>query len=209
MTTITIKDLIIQSKDTTISKAGSKMYKDTFKNNILSFHYSSGRTMQSICLELSVAESIMSRWKRTHGKDRTAVIHGKGTRNDVRTKALAVQKFINGTDSDVLSKEYGVTLSTIYNWTNQYRSNYEEYLDLPDGVTVIAKPEKHIYGHKNILEVEQLLQDNNQNLTNLINSQHFSTTETNMLKKMKDKTIKTQKEIKDFKNTAEKLNIKL
>ena len=191
-------------------KSKRRFFDKQLKLDILEFHYTTGRTMDSLSRELNIIPQVINKWKRVYGNQRTAVIHGKGIRNDVRTKALAVQTYIDGTMSAYnISVKYGVAQQTVHLWIRQYKDKYLEYIDLPDGVTVIAKEEKHVYGNKNIAEVEQLLAENHKKLVELINSQHFSDSEIKALKKMKEKSEKEQKDIQNIKNTAKKLNIKL
>ena len=205
----TIADLKLRIKNTTTSNGRGRIYEEDFKKDILSFHYSSGRSIHSIADELNLTNSMMRGWKRRYGKQRTAVIYGKGVRNDVRTKALAVQEHIQGIESSKLAVKYGVTQSTIYLWINKYQDKYEEYLDLSDGIMTIASEEKQIFGDKNIEEVEQMLKDQNQALSTLLQNQHYTKAEVAILNKMKDKTSKSQADLDTFKNTAKKLHIKL
>ncbi len=210
----TIKELKIRIKDIPFEKQGKRttkrrIYPIDFKTDLLSFHYETGRTINSISDELGLRSQVINKWKRELGKQRTAVIYGKGVRNDVRTKALAVQEHIQGIESSKLAVKYGVTQSTIYLWINKYEDKYEEYLDLSDGIMTIAKEEKQIFGDKNIEEIEQMLKDQNEALSTLLQNQHYTKAEIAILNKMKDKTSKNQADITTFKNTAKKLHIKL
>ena len=208
----TIKELKVRVNKAPFEAKGNRdtarrMYPEQLKMDIIQYHFDSGRVMASIGNDLGIIPQVMNKWKRVLGKERTVVIHGRGVRNDVRTKAMAVKKFIDGKTAPELSKEYNVAPITIYGWVRQYSNKFEEYIDLPDGVTVIAKEEKHIYGNKNIQEVEELLRENHQKLTDLINSQHYTKAEMNTLVKMRDKTNKKQKEVEELKVMADKLNI--
>ncbi len=211
---ITIKELKYRIEQIPYEPKGNRndarrIFSDQLKSDVVSYHYQSGRTLISLSQELNVSAQIISRWKKAKGKERTVVLHGKGTRNDVRTKCLAVKSFIKGKIASELSREYNVAEITIYAWVKQYKEKYEEYIDLPDGVTVIAKEDRHVYGNKNIQEVEQFLRESNEQLTSLIDSQHYTKTEINILRKMREKGNKEQEEVNTLKESAKKYNIKI
>lgn len=180
-----------------------------FKKLVLKYHYESGRLLSSIAEELHIHQQYLYKWKKLYGNNRTAVIHGSKTRNDVRTKCLAVKSFHSGSKLDVLATEYNVKESTILAWAKQYKDKYLEYIDLPDGVTVIAKEERQIYGHENILEVERLLADNHQKLTDLLKNMHMTDTERKTVEKMKQKNEKKQENVKTVKELADELNLEI
>ncbi len=212
--TFTLKELKVRLDDTPFEKQGTravkrKMYPKELKQDILSFHYSSGRTIPSICIELGLADQVLNKWKRQLGTQRTGAIHGKTVRNDIRTKALAVKDYTEGLESSKVAVKYGVTQSTIYMWINRYQDKYTEYLDLSDGVMIIAKEEKQVFGDKNIAEVEQMLKDQNQALTTLLQNQHYTKAELTTLNNIKTKASKKQLELNTLKDTAKKLHIKL
>ena len=188
---------------------GSKFYEKDLKEDVISLHYETGRTINSIAVELNIGPPMVAIWKRNYGRQRTVVVYGKGVRNDVRTKALAVQEYVNGVESSKIAVKYGVTQSTIYLWINKYESKYQEYLNLSDGIMVIAPEEKQVFGNKNIEEVEQMLKSQTEALNTLLQNQHYTKAELETLNKMKDKTSKSQKDLNTLKDTAKKLHIKL
>lgn len=184
-------------------------FSDKFKKEVLDYHYQFGLLITGLAIELDINAPSLYVWKKQFGSDRTAVMHGTTTRNDVRTKALAVQRYYNGETAYALAEAFNVTPTTIAAWSKQYKDKYEEYLDLPDGVTVIAKEERQIYGDANIKQVEQMLKDNNERLTELLNTMHMTTTEKNIIKKLKEKNEKKQDKLDQAKETIEDLGLKI
>lgn len=209
-----IKELISKIQTAKNEKKGNrvdarKIYPIELKKDILSFHYESGRTVGSLALELNLAPQVINKWKRVHGIQRTGVIHGTTVRNDVRTKCLAVSKYFNNGHAVEIAEEYGVHYATVLAWVKQYKDKYLEYIDLPDGVTVIAREEKHVYGNENIKQVEELLVENSRKLTELLLTMHLSNTEREMLNKLKEKNEKKQTKLETLKEFANDLGLKI
>jgi len=136
---------------------GARIFTDKLKQKIVDYHYENNISISKLAKELSISSSVAIGWKKKLGKDATAFYYGQSIRHDARTKAIAVKKYKDGETIQEIAEEYHVSENTVYNWIKRYTNNYDELINLPDGVPYIIPEENHIYGIKNIKEVIESL----------------------------------------------------
>lgn len=167
-----IKSKISKLKVTEGRSGDRRSFDKKLKQDIVKFHYKNGISGVSLSQLLEISPQQFGKWKKEYGSDQTAYIHGKGIRNDVRTKCLAVRSVIeNGKDKDYIARKYNVTENTIRTWVITYEHTYLEYIEsLPDGVKIIAKDNKMIYGEDNIKATLSLIMEQAEELQTVLNS---------------------------------------
>lgn len=179
-------------------------YSDETKQAVLTYHYTSGKRLHAIAvmivntlaLNLSTATlaSTLNKWKRQLGMQQTAYRYGYTTRNDVRTRCLAIQECIEqGKSQSEIAQKYHVSQKTISNWMSLYRDTYKEYIEqLPDGVPYIVAERKHIYGNANITKVRKLLQRNLVKVEKMIQEMHNISSLKQVKEEIEDKLQKVE-----------------
>ena len=179
----------------TTMQDGRVMYTDEYKSSIIKFHYKSGMSISAISAHIDIDQSLLSKWKRKYGSERTAFVHGQSIRNDLRTKALCVKELVEDkkTNKELLATKYNVSQQTVQAWFYKFRNNYQELLDTAiDGIPYLVSQEKHIYGNKNIEMFFQKLEEEYEHINALLQAQHLSVDEKTILKQMQKKNTKTK-----------------
>jgi len=149
---------------------GVNSYPLPFKQKAIDIHYKYGITNTVLAKHIGVADVTIGDWKRRLGNDMTHISYGNTTRNDIRTKCLAVNEYKNkNVSKEHLADKYHVGKGTITAWLNQYSKNYKEYItQLPDGVIQIAKEERLIFGEENIKQAREFQMMQRDELRDLI-----------------------------------------
>ena len=148
-----IAELKAQADQSETNQQG-RIYTEDFKKAVIEYHYLSGKKFMTISKEIGIHFSLVSKWKKKYGKERTGFAYGSGIRNDVRTKALCVKEFKEKSISKKdLAHAYNVGEGTIHAWIGRYGHNYKELLDTRDGVPYIVDEKDLIFGDKNIERV--------------------------------------------------------
>ena len=126
--------------------------------------------MSTISKHTGITDVTIGYWKKKIGEEMTHVSYGSTTRNDIRTKCLAVRDFRERNISkEHLAERYHVSKPTITAWINRYSGDYVSHIDsLPDGVTTLAVEERLIFGDSNIEKVRELLLSHQDELRNMI-----------------------------------------
>lgn len=182
-----------------------RVFDEQLKKDIIAYHYESGMTPPNLGEALGIAQQSINQWKRKYGKQQTAFVYGKTLRHDVRTKCLAVQEVIDGgrEHADV-AIQYNVAVSTIGTWIHKYKNDYKEYIEtLVDGVSVIAKSEKLVYGDKNIKETLAVMQDQYIELKTMMEAMQKYGIKGEALKKAKEKVKENAKAVDILKAAQE------
>ncbi len=180
----------------TVDNGKRRVFTIPFKKKVVEFHYQEGLKMSVISKDLEIDPVTLSKWKKEYGTQKTAYTHGRGVRNDLRTKALAVREHIEGEVSYTdLAKKYNVGKSTIWTWVDQHRHDYKELINLPDRVPHLIKEEKMIYGDRNIDEIIELMSEQNGELLSILSymqNEGFSKTS---IKEAKEKQRQKQADL--------------
>ncbi len=197
----TMSELKAQVEQSETNHQG-KVYTDDLKKAIVDYHYKSGKTFTIVAKEIGVHLSQIGVWKKKFGKERTAFVFGDSVRNDVRTKALAVQEYKETkTTQAELATKYNVSSGTINKWISDYGKNYEELLDTRDGVPYLVKENKMIAGNKNIEMVLKFKEKHVAELSHIIEAMHEVglTPGKTLTKEIEAKKKKANKEIQTLK----------
>ena len=180
------------SKDTT----KKKVYGEDFIKEFVDMHYRTGLPVNVMERDIGLTYNIAGRWKRKYGKQKTAFVYGKTMRNDVRTKCLAVQEYVERKARIIdLADKYRVTGTTITNWVAKHKDDYLEWLDAPDGIATIAKEESIIFGDDNIHAVMELLENQQQELKELMQNMKKYGINIIAIKQVKNKIKNVDKDI--------------
>lgn len=187
-------------------------YSPFFKKHFLKVHYRTGISLLKIEKLVGIPSRVSYGWKREFGKDQTGFIYGHTVRNDVRTKALAVQEYIeNKVQVKDLSNKYNVKAQTIYQWISIFKDNYKDWLNIPDGVATIINEDKLVYGSKNIQFVMQKLQDKNIDLKEILDKMHQYGISKEIIKEIeniKQETEKNYQTLNDAQNIIKSIKEK-
>lgn len=141
------------------------LYTVEFKEHLIAQHYENNISLSKMARNLTISQSLLSKWKAQYGNERTGYDYGKSIRYDVRTKCLAVKDMVeNGKTPYRISQEFKCSSNTSTGWYSKYKDTYTQYLDLPDGVPYIVAEHKHVYGNKNIDRILALLDKQEQEL---------------------------------------------
>jgi transposase-like protein len=164
---MTLNEIKLAIATTPLDNRGKRMFEEALKKEVISMHYTLNIPMEQYSKMINVASTVLGTWKRNYGKEATAYRFGKGVRYDVRTKALAVQMYMEEavTYMDVALK-FNSSMMAVKRWVDTYKTNYKELLDLPDGVPYLVDSSKHIYGDKNIADLLATLAKQEQELNN-------------------------------------------
>ncbi len=131
-----------------------------FKKEVIEFHYESGMFITTLSEMLNLHFTTVHGWKRIYGTGQTHARHGNTTRADLKTKALAVtDELDNGFTTIQIANKYNITRQQYGAWKVACQDRYEEFRELPDGVMWVTKPEKLVYGDKNIRAMRKLLEN--------------------------------------------------
>jgi len=137
-------------KGTTFSKS--------FRKAVVQYHYDSGISVENMAKSLNIHYTTVHKWKRLLGTGQTHMKHGKTTRADLKTKALAVtDELDNGMSTIAIANKYNITRQQYGSWKASVQGRYEEFRELPDGIMYVAKPEKLIFGDANIRAYRDLM----------------------------------------------------
>ncbi len=203
---MTLEQIKADVTATEIGKTGKK-YTTRLKEAIIKHHYKSGKSLVVIAKDIGVHHTSLYGWKKQYGKEKTVFVFGDGVRNDIRTKALAVQEYkeTDATQAD-LAKKYGVAGPTINGWIKQYGEDYKDLLDTRDGVPYLVKPEKMIFGNENIKRVLEMKEKHIEELDEFVKMMHENgfTNVKGIEKQAKEKKAKVKKDI-DVLKKADKL----
>ena len=106
----------------------------------------------------NIEHSSISGWRRKSGQEITGFVYGATVRYDVSTKCRAVKDYLVNKYSvtDILIK-YGMSNSTFWKWKKKFEHNFEEYVNMPEGVPYIVKEEKIVRGKNKIHDMITLL----------------------------------------------------
>ena len=196
-----IAELKAQADQSETNQQG-RVYTEDFKKAVIEYHYLSGKKFMTISKEIGIHFSLVSKWKKKYGKERTGFAYGSGIRNDVRTKALCVKEFKEKSISKKdLAHAYNVGEGTIHAWIGRYGHNYEELLDTRDGVPYVVEEKDLIFGDKNIELVLELKEKHMTELNHIIEILHESglTPGKTLLKEIAAKKEKAKHDIKTLK----------
>jgi len=194
--TKTSEELIAEIKKLSKKRKKHQPFSDTLINLVMKLHYT-GMNASAIERATGISNQQVSKWKREFGTEMTHVAYGTTTRNDVRTKCLAVREFlVDNKTSDYLSKKYHVGTVTIIAWVKKYEDDYEQWLDAPDGITTVAKKDRLIYGNANITEIREKLIDHGNEIKEMIQSMQKNGIMVNAVAQAENLSKKTQEEIK-------------
>lgn len=179
-------------------------YPTEVKAAILEIHYKYGVTLNKLSMDLDISNGIVGGWKKALGNQKTAVLYGKTTRNDIRTISLAVHRHLDlNMSPEHLAEEFHVSKQTISSWIAKYKDKYKEYLDLPDGVMIIAPEDKHIYGDENIKQVRELLLNQQDELRDMIQSMQKNGIMANAIAQAKKRCEEVSDDIETLKKADE------
>ena len=169
----------------------------------LDIHYTYSLSMSKLANGIGVADVTVGYWKRKHGSQQTGVIYGTTTRNDIRTKCIAVKEYVElNVSKEHLAERYHVGKSTISSWINRYKDEYEKWIDAPDGITVVAKEDRLIYGDRNIKEVREFMMLQNDELRDMVQNMQKYGIMANAILQAKKRCVENQEDI-DALNKAE------
>jgi transposase-like protein len=169
-------------------------YPMDLKQKIIDFHYDEGVTLSKLGVLINIDTGNLARWKRKLGGQKTAYVHGKRLRYDIRTKALAVRDYIeNNVLVQDIAKEYECSTPTVYIWIHKYRDKYLEYIDAPDGIPYIIDEKKIVYGDDNVKRIRQVLQEQHKHLMCLIDTMHMSGSQAEAMKECAKETLAKEK----------------
>jgi len=148
-----------------------------FKKDVIDYMYSTGKYSTKMGTLLTISESVIFKWKRVYGTDKSGYVHGSTVRHGIRSKCLAVKRILDNNElRHSVAKDYNVKSSTISRWIDIYENNYQYNIDnLNDEVSQIKPQEKMIYGNKNITDMESLLASNRDAVHQLLTKQHSLT----------------------------------
>ena len=170
---MTLEELRVKIKELPINGKGNRVFPDELKVDIVEYHYQSGQTLASVAKECNVHFTLIGKWKKKFGRQKTAFVFGDGMRNDLRTKALCVQEHKTTKKTQAtLAKEYGVAQGTINNWIKDYGDTYEDLLDTRDGVPYLVKETKMVYGDENIRIILEIKEKHVAQLDEIMKTMH-------------------------------------
>ncbi len=142
--------------------------------------------------------------KKIFGKERTVFIHGETVRNDLRTKALAVQEVLEFGKSKVeTALKYGVADVTIGSWVKKMEHEYHDLLDSRDGIPYLVKEEKMVYGDDNITAILQLKEKHVAELSEVMELMHKNGFTKQTVNEAKKKKAEAEKDIAILKEAKE------
>lgn len=187
-------------------------YSDEYKSSIVKFHYKSGMSITAISEALDIHISLLSKWKRKYGSERTAFVHGQSIRNDLRTKCLAVKELVENkrANKETLATKYNVSQQTIQAWYYKFKDNYNDLINTAiDGIPYLVQESKQIFGNKNIQDFFDKLQDEYEHIQALLTAQHLSKTEKEVLKDMQSRNRKAKSKVEKAVNDLQEAGVKL
>lgn len=175
------------------SPNGIRKISDEFKKKVVAYHYKSGMAISPLAEAIGTYPATASKWKKQFGKERTGFVFGDTVRNDLRTKALAVQEIVtNGASQSDTAKKYGVGTSTMHTWLNKYKNTFEDLLDTRDGVPFLVSENKMVFGNDNIDAILKLKEEHVIELNTIIELMHKN----GMTKKLISEVKSREKELK-------------
>jgi len=148
----------LQTKRTTYGTGKGVVFPDTFRKEVLEYHYDSSMGLTPLARKLDIHFTTLHTWKRLLGTGQTHVKHGETTRADLKTKALAVtDELDNGMSTIAIANKYNITRQQYGAWKAATQGRYQEFRELPDGIMFATKPEKLIFGDANIRAYRDLM----------------------------------------------------
>ena len=174
------------------------------QEEVIDIHYKSSMTAKRIADIVGVSDVTVGYWKKKVGKEKTHVLYGTTTRNDIRTKCLAVKDYKEDNRSkEHLAEQYHVGKSTITSWINRYEEKYKKYLELPDGVTTIAKDERLVFGDQNINEVREFMMLQQDELRDMIQQMQKHGIMANAIRQAEKRCLENEEEIDTLQKAAD------
>ena len=209
MAKVTMKDLMNMRKEYKVGDVAT-MYSQDFKDKVIQFHYDTGVSLRIISTTLHLSYDSVAKWKRRTGTERTAYVHGKRMRYDIRTKALAVRDFIeNNIQVPDIATEMNVSKGAVYLWIEKYQDNYNQLIDAPDGIPYIVAEKKMVYGNDNIEKIRNVLRQQYETLMCMIDTMHMTGDQADLMKKCAEESLKKEKELIEAVETLESNGIDL
>jgi transposase-like protein len=186
-----LEKLAFDKKNTFVSHGGRTMYSHEFKSTVATMAYvdkdaTIEEISEAIGFEISSGRAMIYKWKSLLLPNlKTAYGYGKTVRFDVKTKCVAVKRYLEDKESaEKISDEHSITVATFGNWINDLKYKYNLLLDngIPDGVPYLVKEEKLVYGDKNINELRVKLQEEKLAIANALLVAGLNSSEKKMLK---------------------------
>lgn len=185
-------------------KNGRCSYAASFKKKVVDYHYKSGKSFAAVERDVGIKQYQLDKWKKALGKEKTGFIFGDSIRNDLRTKALAVQEALEtNTKNTVVAKKYGVTSQTVANWIHLYGKDYKELLNSRDGIPYLVKEEKMVFGNDNIDAILDIKTKHVAELTQIVNLMHNNGFTKTLIKEVQNKEKLLTKDIETLNKAKE------
>lgn len=144
---------IADEKNESIKQSVRIAYSVNLQKKVVKLKESLHCTQDWLAEEIGLVSSTISKWCRKYKTNEYVIgqLHGDNVRYDIASKCMVVKRHLeDGVSVAKLADEYQVSQPTISNWKTKYQDMYTEYLDLPEGVMIIGKKEKRVYGLENI-----------------------------------------------------------